>query len=407
MVDEMIATMTFAAALALSPKQAAAIDRIVARVMREERVPALSLGIARGRDTLYLRGYGMRDAARREPADPYTIYRIGSITKQFTAALALQAVERGEIRLSAPAPEGRTLAGLLAQIDGDRWHYDNANYRRAAEMLARAAGTSFSELLRTLIIEPLGLPSTSFGLPRATNVAGTLVAAPRDEPSRVGGAAAMSSNVPDLLRWLAALDAGEIVDPSDLRAMTTSRVLPDGAPTNYGYGFFITTWYGSPIAEHPGYLDGYSAIDALAPSDGLALAILSDADRVDLTPLAMSIFAIVEGEPAAPRIGALGRPPENENPVVDALLERAVGELARGAIDPALLTPEYARRLTAAMRAAFARRLAPLGPLRALEFLGRDGAAERYRLRFARAQLLARMTLRGGKIDDLVLEAVR
>ncbi len=386
------------AAFALSAKQASAIDRIVRHVMRAHAIAGLSLGVARGRDTLALRGYGVRDRATGAPADAYTIYRIGSITKQFTAALVLDAAERGELPLDA------RIRDELAQSDGVTWRYDNANYLALGAALERATGSPFSHTLRERILEPLHLISTSVSLPRAYNVAVSPLTRERDFPQFTGSAAAMSSNVPDLLRWLEALFAGRVVTQADVTAMTTTRYLRDGRPTNYGYGFFVTRWYGRPIAEHPGYLDGFSALDAIDTGNGIAIVILTNADRVDLAPLAMSILAIVEPLDRT-QVASLNQPAENENPAATKILALAIAQLAAGTIDAGLLTPTFRRRLNRDELRAFRERLAPLGPLRAQEFLSREGGMEHYRLSFDRAQLYATMRLLNGKIDALHIES--
>ena len=109
-----------AALLALSAGQRLHVDAVVERVMRDDRVAGLSLGIARrGNLLLYLRGYGLRVMylAGCRPTG-YTIYRIGSITKQFMAALAMQQVAAGRVALDAPA--GRYLRRRLPRRAGLR-----------------------------------------------------------------------------------------------------------------------------------------------------------------------------------------------------------------------------------------------------------------------------------------------
>ncbi len=69
----------------------------------------------------------------------------------------------------------------------------------------------------------------------------------------------MSSNVHDLLVWLSNLYDGDIISPDSFDQMTTSWTLADGSPTHYGFGFFTDTWYGLRIAQHTGYIDGFSA----------------------------------------------------------------------------------------------------------------------------------------------------
>ena len=84
------------------PAQAVRVDHIVRTVMREQHIAGCSVGIARRGSILYLKGYGFRDVASRRAADGYTIYRAGSITKQFTAAAVLQLADENAIALDSP-----------------------------------------------------------------------------------------------------------------------------------------------------------------------------------------------------------------------------------------------------------------------------------------------------------------
>jgi hypothetical protein len=107
--------------------------------------------------------------------------------------------------------------------------------------------------------------------------------------------------------------------------MTTSGRLRGGALTNYGFGFFIGTWYGYPVAFHDGFLDGYSSEDALSLGDGVAIALLSNGDRIDLTPLAKSIFAIVDPPRDKNSVATPFAAPENENHRIREALVTALG----------------------------------------------------------------------------------
>jgi D-alanyl-D-alanine carboxypeptidase len=324
-------TAVLGATLALSPDQVARIDAVVRTVMSGEHIAGLSLGVARNGRTLFMHGYGVRDVASGARADAFTIYRIGSITKQFTAALVLQAAQRGALSLDTQEGDA-TVRELLAQTPGGVWRYDNANYVRLANVLQASSHTGYSDLLRQSILVPLGLISTSYALPRARNVAagyryedGAFVPVPyeiRDTPEEASGAAAMSSNVRDLLHWMQALQSGNVVSPESFREMTASQQLPSGKRTGYGFGFFVQDWYGIGVAEHPGNLDGFSGNDAIVPEDGLEIAVLSNADRVDLVPLTKSVLAIVDGPKDANLYADHPRPPENEDAAVTRMVTR-------------------------------------------------------------------------------------
>jgi CubicO group peptidase (beta-lactamase class C family) len=308
----------FAVTLALTQAQRAQIGAIAATVMRDRHIPGLSLGVARGTSILYVHGFGWRDADRRLPADGYTIYPIGSLSKQFTAALILQDVASGSLSLDGGNPSIRE---LLDQTVGGEFVYNNANYARLGEILERTDREPFCQLVQRRITDPLRLPSTGCAMPRdAWNVA---AAASSGAESIAPAAGGLVSNVPDLLTWLGALRAGRVI-PSPLFVRMTESARLDGIPTHYGFGFFIDDWYGYPVAQHSGYVGGFSAEDAMLFGDDLDIVVLALRATTDLVPLAKSIAAIVE--PARDRnLRALpNQPPENEDFSITRLLPAAL-----------------------------------------------------------------------------------
>jgi D-alanyl-D-alanine carboxypeptidase len=357
--------LLLAALLALSQAQRLQIDAIVEQVMHDRQIAGLSLGIARKGTRVYLRGYGERDAGQGLPADGYTIYRVGSIAKQFTAALILQEVARGAVALDAPvrrylpamtpAPgAGVTVAQLLDQTSGivstaaarlafdpgTGWLYSNANYELLGAILQRTTGIGYPEMLRERITAPLGLPSTGCGIaPVERNVARGSSAAIDSDCSASG----MTSNASDLLDWLEALRAGRIISPPAFATMATSGTLAGGIPTNYGFGFFVTTWFGYRAIEHPGYVNGFSAQDALLPDDGLEIVVLTNRDAVDLTPLTKSIVAFLDPPRDANAYATPSHPPANENSRTTSDL-KAIVQTSGFASLGALLSIEFIER---------------------------------------------------------------
>lgn len=425
-----------AAAVALSATQKAGIDSIVRVVMADERIAGLSLGIARGERTLYERGYGMRNTSGAV-AGALTVYPIGSVSKQFTAALILSEVADGRIALAAPArtyapasivvPAAVTIADLLSQtsgivsytdrlrpggrepvpvhptaeslwnsiaaeplafVPGSQWQYSNSNYLLLGLILQHETGRTYSQLLERRITQPLHLSATGYGIPApgADVAAGmrwngqTFDALPfgDDVLDFAGAAGGMTSDVPDLLHWLDGLRRGAVVPPALFAAMATSATLSGGVPANYGYGFYIGDWYGRTVLEHGGTIDGFSSQDALLPADGLELAILSNADGVDLGPLAQSIVAIVDPPLDANLQASPGKPPQNEDPRITADV-RAIAA-----------TPAYDS----------------FGTLSSVDFLERsvEGGVtyDKYRLTFTGAQFLATIAYRAGEIVESI-----
>ena len=407
--------LLLAAAFALPATARAEVDAVVVRVMREQHIAGLSLGIARRGMRSYLRGYGYRDVRERAPADGFTVYRAGSVAKQFTAALVLNAAREGRLEIERPVaaylPQVNGTVGnvpiehLLTQTGGvtdessaygtsasspGTWIYSNTNYSLLGAILERVTGAQFPDLLRRRVTQPLMLESTACRLsPYAGNVARgyawngswTAVASDGDLPCSSDG---LTTNAPDLLVWLEALRSGRIVSPASFAAMTTSAKLPSGIPANYGYGFFITNWFGYAVAEHPGNVPGYSALDALVLRDGLEVAVLTNAGTVDLTPLAKSVVAILDPPLDRNLSATVGTPPQNEN-----------------------------LRVTAALRALLQTSgFMPYGTLQSLEFVERSLTAttthDKYRATFSTGQWWADVGYdSGGAIESLSLTPVR
>src|ERR671910_859387 len=179
------------------------LDGKLAAAQAEERLPSVSAVVFRGGDVLWQSALGLADVAGGHEATPETQYRIGSITKTFTAVGVLQLRDAGELSLDDPLtqylPEsahGPTLGRMLAHASGLQreppgeiwetmtapsreellsgtadaeqvlatgtwWHYSNLAFALLGEVVARAHGSTWEEALQEKIIGPLGLDRTT------------------------------------------------------------------------------------------------------------------------------------------------------------------------------------------------------------------------------------------------------
>jgi CubicO group peptidase (beta-lactamase class C family) len=332
----------------------AAVEDAVHAFLRAQHVAGLSIGVVRHGSPAFERGYGFADLGRRTPASAQTIYRIGSLSKSFTAAAILALQREGRLQLddsashyvdSFPWAHGVTIGELLAQRSGipnysdtalDRggtyapaqlveavasqplafapgtsFEYSNTNYVLLGMIAQRAAGVPFASYLQSSVLEPARLSHTAYG-DQPGEARGyardTLhLPVPRSSLSYAFSAAGMTSNVPDLLRWL------------------------QQAQPPY-YGFFEADVYGYPSLFATGNVDGYSALALFAPRNRDAIVILTNANALDLLPLAKSVFAQIETP--KPDTYAHGfEPAQNENPhitaQVRAYLERTLPSAAK------------------------------------------------------------------------------
>ena len=403
----MLAGALLAASLVISPAQSQKIDAAVEQVMAADHIPGLSIGVARRGDILVLRGYG------NSTAD--TVYGIGSLTKQFTAALVLQQIERGTISFTTVA-HGATVQQLLAQTSGlpsfasgssvavetalrseplfepgTQFEYSNTNYYVLGTLLESKTHTPFAFLLQTNVTVPLSLRATT--LPASS-----------DGFSSAG----MSSNASDLLVWLEALRSGRVVSDADFRAMTSTQTLPSGERTHYGYGFYIRDWYGWKVAEHPGYVDGYSAEDAIVVDDGLEIDVLANATNAYLLPITKTVVQLLEPARDNALVADFSHPAQNENRAVTHDVTELVGQLQRGELDRSHLTPSLNRKLTVERILEDEQLLGRLGDLTLVEFIDRttdDSVAfEKYRLSFGYKQFWMTLSYaQDGKINTLAI----
>ena len=436
----MLAAVLLAASLGLSSSQSDQIDALAADVMRDNNISALSLGIARNGEPLLVRGYGVANHDAQSEADGDTVYGIGSLTKQFTAALVLAAIENGKLQ-PAQTENGATVVQLLAQTSGlpnytepgvslddalreppqftpgTQWAYSNTNYYVLGKLLERATGASYADLLQTTVLTPLQLTATTADLPSGPHAAigyeyndgGYIpVETSDDEETLLYAAAGVSSSVNDMLKWLDALQHGKIVSASDYQMMTTTSRLSDGQPTNYGYGFYIHNWYGWRTAEHPGYIDGFSADDAIVTDDGLEIVVLCNATNVALEPLTKSIVATLEPARDRALVASIGTPGFNEDPKITSDVRATVESISNGSIDRTKLTPALNVTFNNAQLRIARALFQDVGKLRQVEFvehLVKDGVSyEKYRVTFAVQQFWVTVSYKGSKLNTLSIE---
>ena len=311
----------------------AAVDSIAAAAVREHPLPGLSVAVVRGGEPVLLRGYGYADLENDVPATEQTVYRIGSVTKQFTAAAILRLVEQGRVRLDAPV--SHYLSGLPAWADrvtieqllnhtsgiksytalgpkwldgmslertheqmvalfrdepadfapGERWLYNNSGYCLLGLVVEEVTGQPYAEYLKEQFLEPLGLESTTYCSERSLirhRAEGYAVEDGRfvnDAPismTQPYSAGALCSTVGDLTRWARALAQGGVIKADTYRRMTTPTALPGGKEQSYGYGLAVGELGGQPWVAHGGGINGFISQLTYYPEADVAIAVLSN-----------------------------------------------------------------------------------------------------------------------------------
>ena len=285
-----------------------------------------------------------------------TVYRIGSITKQFTAAAIMQLVERGKVALddeigeyvdfptgghrvtvhqllnhtsgiksytglgdvwtrTIPLPvTHEVLFGLLTDIPfdfapGDEWRYNNTGFYLLGVIVENVTDKSYEEYLQQEVFDPLGLDDTSYCdekklIPHRAegyeSEDGELVNDDLIDMTHPFAAGALCSNVIDLLRWQQALERGEVVSAESYALMTTPTALNDSTETDYGYGIGVDTVEDHRRIAHGGGINGFVTMAARYPDDDLNVIVLTNTPGPTASDLEQRIARAALGLPEAP-----------------------------------------------------------------------------------------------------------
>lgn len=328
-----------------------AIDRIVAAEMEEAGITGVAVGVARGSRVVHRAGYGLADVENDLPVTPETIFNIGSITKQFTAALVLGLVDDDALALDEPlttylpgypsyGPEvtvetllthtsgiknyttmqpwwetlavempPRRLIGIFENEPfdfrpGSRFSYSNSGYIVLGWLAEQALGQPYGGILNERLFVPLELSATSYCDDQAlvpnrargyALVDGALRHATYVSMSQAFAAGAVCSNVDDLLRWMQLLARGRVIGRDGYAAMTTPATLADGTPIEYGYGMAIGYLEGHHRVGHVGGTLGFSSQIAHYDEDDVTIVVLTNTEGARASAMEGEIARLMLG----------------------------------------------------------------------------------------------------------------
>ena len=305
------------------------VDGVAQAAMQEQGMPGMTIALAKNGTMLYSKGYGLSDLTTHQMAQPSTIFEIGSITKQFTAALIMKLQEQGKLHVDDSVaiylpeynfPSAITLRMMLNHTSGladftnfpqlgdwvkhgvseatvlsavsqaplqfqpgTQYSYSNSNFFALGTIIEQLMGQSYEVSLQQQIFQPLGLRNTYYSLPPATlsatgytsNGSG-LVPAILWDRSAAFATGALSSNVDDLVEWDNALIHGKVVSPASLKAMTTPNGFQIPGGGSYGFGLALSTFNNRPIIWHTGQIGGFTAETAVFLDSGFAVVVLTN-----------------------------------------------------------------------------------------------------------------------------------
>ncbi len=327
----------------------ARLDRTLAALPRAYPGPGGAVAVLRGGETLVRHAWGWANAERRIAFTPQTLFRMCSITKQFTCGLVLDAFPDpsaldGDVRARLPkleqaapgalhlchnqsglrdywavamlhgapaeAPFGdteaaRVVAGTrtLQFAPGARYSYVNQNFRILSDILQERTGRSFAELLRARIFEPAGmagamLAADTRAMPDGTEgYEGTQASGFRTAENRIlwTGDAGLGACLDDMIAWERHIDATRD-DAGALYSRLSAPVgFADGTHAGYGFGLNRQAELGRAATGHGGALRGWRSHRMHLPSERISVVVMFN-HLSDAHAAAVDLLAAVLGE---------------------------------------------------------------------------------------------------------------
>ncbi|MFF4365253.1 serine hydrolase domain-containing protein [Streptomyces sp. NPDC001594] len=339
--------------LELLPSTRRALNHRLAVAQSEGRAPSAVAAVVRGGEVVW---EGSRTSVEGHGPDGDVQYRIGSITKTFTAVLVLRLRDEGLLALSDPlgkhlpgtGADEVTIAQLLAHtgglaaetpgewwertpgaqrpaladvlgeapfkhVPGTRHHYSNPGYTLLGSLVEALRGKPWEDVLRAEVLEPLGLDRTS-AQPQAPHAGGwavhpwadVMLPEPTEDLGLMAPAGQLWSTTRDLARFAVLLARGDerVLSAESVQEMRTSVAPPEPgfADLGYGLGLQLAEQRGRRLFGHSGSLPGFVAGLWLSEADDVAAVVLSNCTSgLPASTVAMDLLAIVaDAEPRFP-----------------------------------------------------------------------------------------------------------
>jgi D-alanyl-D-alanine carboxypeptidase len=301
---------------------------------------------------VFRRAYGLADLEFGILLEADMVFRIGSVTKQFTAAAILQLVDSGKLALDDDVSKyvdgydtgGRrvTIEHLLTHTSGipnytamDEWarhvreeltprqildtlkakalefepgaqfKYSNSGYLLLGLIIEKVSGRSYADYIRQMVL-PLGMRQTLYDdplrvIPRRARgyewEADEWRNAPYIGMSQPFSAGALVSTVDDLALWNTAIERGRLLSESSRTRWYAPFTLTSGRTTGYALGWSVTKHEGLAVAEHGGGIQGFASRVVRIPSERVYVAILSNNGASRPGTVARQLAALAIGRP--------------------------------------------------------------------------------------------------------------
>ncbi len=303
------------------------IDQLLQRYYLPNEPGAAVIVMKQGR-ILYRKGFGLADMQLEVSIKPEMVFKLGSMSKQFTAIAIMMLIEQDKLTLEtlfneilpdypssgrgisvkhllshtsgindhiewARIREDLTLNELINSFKdkpliaspGEKYRYSNPGYVLLGAIIEKISGQTYEDFVTENIFKPLNLNNTYYG--SNAKIIRNLVHGYRKRENKFYNAPYMSmthpyaagsllSNVDDLVKWNIALFTGKIVKKESLIKCFTSTKLNNGKSAGYGFGWFISEFKGRKNVSHGGGVYGFVNHGMMLPDEGIYVTVLSN-----------------------------------------------------------------------------------------------------------------------------------
>lgn len=437
------------------------VDKYVRAQLAERHIPGAAIAVIKNGRVVKAEGYGLASVEFNVPATKETVFEIGSVSKQITAAAIMLLIEEGKVNLdekiskylpaTPDAWKNVSVRNLLTHTSGiksytglsgfeltkrltrdefikalgaqplefetgARYQYSNSGYNLLGFIIEAVSGKSYWDFTRERIFKPLGMNKTADRDPkyiipnRATGYEwqnGSLVGRDYDLTD-VFSAGAIVSTIEDLAKWDAALRGDTLLKKESKMQMWTPAILNDGKPYPYGFGFRLSDVRGHKLISHSGQTAGFGANISRYVDDDLTVIVLTNLGEIGMgTLLANGIAKIYI---PAISLKALKAQTEADGEITKTI-SVALRERLENKLNSERLTAELIKSLSTERAKLNNQRINSFGAIKNLIFVGSetsgDGSAKiyRYKAETARRLFLWRFTINDtGKISEMTLE---
>lgn len=312
-------------------------DRIVADNFDNPDGPGYVIQITKGGETIYHKGFGKANIELDIDMRPDHVFRIGSITKQFTACAVLRLQEEGKLSVSDDITKyitdypthGHviTIDHLLTHTSGIRSYtsmpefrdsimrvdmtveslvdffkdepmdfapdekelYNNSAYILLGHIIELVSGSTYEDYIEKEFFEPLGMLNSRYDntdeivknrVAGYENHNGKIVNAPYLSMTLPYAAGSLMSTTDDLAKWYHAVMKDKVISAESRVAAHTSATLADGSETGYGYGWGVSPFRGNKQIGHGGGINGFSTDSKYFPESDIFVTIFSNGNSV-------------------------------------------------------------------------------------------------------------------------------